>query len=550
MTSAAQLADRLDATIRHDDALMAIYKCDLTHPERWPLVDPAVVERHRSDLLRIADEAERAAADDAHDTALLDAVAYGGRATAIRLTNNAELTWISPANGLMTTLVNFLPRHVLPTSDHGDRYLTRLAGLAPFVDEWAARLIDGARAGIVPNEQLANGILERLDGLVDGGFATAMTHQRPPADLDDAAAARWTGHVTQLVVDDAVPAIARLRDVVADHTLPAARPDDRPGLVHLDGGDELYRQVLWSHTSVGLSPEDVHALGLGLVEQLADEYREIAGPVLGTDDIAEIMTRLRDDESMRYTDAERLVADATAALRRAEAASTDWFHRLPVATCTPNPIEQGALAFYSPPAPDGSKGGEFFFQTSDPSSWGTFQLEAVTFHESIPGHHLQLALAIENDAVHPLMQEYLVPAYCEGWGLYTERLADEMGLYSSQMARIGMLAADSMRACRLVVDTGIHGLGWSMQQAIDYLVTNAPLSHEQVVGEVERYVGNPGQACSYMIGRIAIDEARADAERRMGDRFDIRAFHDVVLGWGAVPLDTLRRLVADWATAD
>ena len=204
-------------------------------------------------------------------------------------------------------------------------------------------------------------------------------------------------------------------------------------------------------------------------------------------------------------------------------------------------VEQGALAFYSKPIPEVGKPGRFFFNTSDPSAWKTFQLEAVTFHESIPGHHLQLALVVETDDIHGVHTDLPVTVYAEGWGLYTERLADEMGLYSSELDRIGMLAADSMRACRLVTDTGIHALGWSRDRAIQYVLDHSPLSRRIAMGEIDRYIGMPGQALSYMIGRLEIDRIRSEAEQRPG--FEIKAFHDAVLSHGMVPLGTLRDLV-------
>jgi uncharacterized protein (DUF885 family) len=195
---------------------------------------------------------------------------------------------------------------------------------------------------------------------------------------------------------------------------------------------------------------------------------------------------------------------------------------------------------------DGSKPGRFFFNTADPSMWGTFQLEATTDHEGIPGHHLQLAIAQEDPRLHRLLGDYYIAAYNEGWGLYTERLADEMGLYSSELDRVGMLAADSMRACRLVVDTGLHALGWGRQQAIDYMLEHSPMTKVQVEGEIDRYIGTPGQALGYMMGRLEIDRIRSETQDRLGSRFDIKEFHDTVLSTGSVPIATLQRVVNDW----
>jgi uncharacterized protein (DUF885 family) len=229
----------------------------------------------------------------------------------------------------------------------------------------------------------------------------------------------------------------------------------------------------------------------------------------------------------------------------------DWFGRLPVADCLVAETPSGAQAFYFPAAEDGTRPGMFFMNTADPSSWGTFEVEATAFHEGIPGHHLQLAIAQElGDSVPAFRRHGHIVAYGEGWALYTERLVDEMGLYGSQLDRMGMLSADSMRAGRLVVDTGVHGLGWSRQRAIDYLAENSPMTLHSITEEIDRYIASmPGQALSYMIGRLEIQRIRAAAEKELGDRFDIKAFHDAVLTSGGVPLETLDRLVSEWVAS-
>jgi uncharacterized protein (DUF885 family) len=227
----------------------------------------------------------------------------------------------------------------------------------------------------------------------------------------------------------------------------------------------------------------------------------------------------------------------------------DWFGILPRADCDVEATNNGALAYYFPPPQDGSRGAVFFMNTGVPSDWGRYQIEATAYHEGIPGHHLQIAIASELEGIPEFRKRAFLAAYGEGWGLYTERLADEMGLYSTPMDRVGMLCADSMRACRLVVDTGMHALGWSRQQAIDYMVANSPMREGQVRAEIDRYVTSPGQALAYMIGRLEIQRIRAEAEAALGDRFDIRAFHDTVVGSGCMPLPTLERHVRDWVTA-
>jgi uncharacterized protein (DUF885 family) len=267
--------------------------------------------------------------------------------------------------------------------------------------------------------------------------------------------------------------------------------------------------------------------------------------VVGTDDLQEIFEAMRTDPKLHFEHGDELVDQSKIALARAEAAMGDWFEVVPQAPCAVAGTEVGAKAFYFPPATDGSRGGTFFINTVDASSWGRFELEAMAFHEGVPGHHLQLAIAAELPDSMPDFRKHLhSAAYAEGWGLYTERLADEMGLYSAAVDRMGMYSADSMRACRLVVDTGLHALGWSRQQAVDYMVANSPLTEGVCRPEVDRYICSPGQATSYMIGRLEIQRMRAEAEQRQGDRFDIKKFHSAVLESGSLPLDVLDRVVS------
>lgn len=283
--------------------------------------------------------------------------------------------------------------------------------------------------------------------------------------------------------------------------------------------------------------------------ELDEEYKELGAEVLGTSDLTEIYGRLRNDPELHFEDGPTIVAASKAALAKAKAAMGDWFGRLPEADCLVSETPSGPLAFYFRPAADGSRPGTFFVNTSDPSGWGRFEIEALAYHEGIPGHHLQLAIAGELQDVPNFRKHAYITAYAEGWGLYTERLADEMGLYSGPLERIGMLSMDSMRAGRLVVDTGMHAHGWSRQQAIDFLASNSPMNVGQITNEVDRYIGWPGQALAYMIGRLEIMRMRQEARDTMGDRFDIKGFHDVVLSSGLMPLPTLDRMVSEWASS-
>jgi uncharacterized protein (DUF885 family) len=366
-----------------------------------------------------------------------------------------------------------------------------------------------------------------------------MTTSPPPGLNVDG----WKARLRAVVESDVRPGQRLYRDVLREEVLPLGRSDERCGLGWLDGGDEAYAAALRLSTTTDLSAQEIHDIGLAQIEELAEEYRTLGPEVVGTDDLAAIFEAMRTDPRLHFEDGEQLVQGSKVAMARAWEAMPDWFEVLPQSTCDVQSTLTGPLAFYFPPAGDGSRGGTFFVNVSDAPAWGRFELESMAFHEGIPGHHLQLAIASELQGV-PEFRKYLDnDAYAEGWGLYSERLADEMGLYSTPVDRIGMVAADSLRACRLVVDTGLHALGWSREQAVEYVVANSPLAEGVVRPEIDRYVVTPGQATSYMVGRLEIERIRAEAERRQGPGFELKRFHSAVLDSGSLPLGVLDQVV-------
>ena len=548
-TPAWRLADEVDAFRAATEMELALWVGRLEHIEHW---DDISEGGHADRFARLATYGERASAlgDDpslsSADRSLVEAIAFMVGAEQATSRWRPELMWVNPAVGLLPTLVAMLPRYGLLSAADGDGYLAKISAMPAFVDQWCDRLRRAAAVGRLPIGRLIDGSIAQIDDLLAAPLGGGpFGGQAPPRDLDEATGVLWRTELRRRLDGEVTAALGRLRDVLGE-IRPVAPADDTPGLCHLAGGAELYERLVAANTSIEISASEVHQIGHEQVARVEHDFREMAGPLLGTTDIGEIFERLRTDPALHYGDSAELVADATETLARATAAAPAWFGRLPSAGCTASAIDAGALAYYSPPARNGSRPGAFFFNTSDPTAWGRFDLQSTTFHEGIPGHHLQLALAQEIDGLHPLLADEYVVAYCEGWGLYAERLADEMGLYSTPLDRVGMLAGAAMRACRLVVDTGLHALGWSREQAIAYMVEHSPMSRHQVEAEVDRYIGDPGQALGYMIGRLEIDRIRADAEQRLGARFDIRAFHDTVLTVGSVPLTTLARVVDEW----
>lgn len=464
-------------------------------------------------------------------------------ATADRLATRLAELHADPIFGPQVELPIIAPMLSLPDADVADAFVDKLAGAARWLTEQGERLREGLASGRVSPAFAVEGAVAQLEeqlaaSLADDAVLAALPEL--PAGLD---ADAWRARVEQVVESTLRPAMASYRDALVA-TRPAARPDDKAGLCWLEDGEASYAAMLRYSTTTSLTAQEIHDLGLATVAKLADEYRALGPEVVGTDDLAQIFEAMRTDPALHFERSEQLVEASEVAMARAWAAMPEWFEVLPQAPCAVKATPSGAKAYYFPPAADGSRGGTFFINTGDPASWGTFELESMAFHEGIPGHHLQLTIAAELQGVPEFRKHMHNNAYAEGWGLYTERLADEMGLYSTAVDRMGMYAADSMRACRLVVDTGLHALGWSREQAVAYMVDNSPLADSMVRPEIDRYITNPGQATGYMVGRVEIERIRAAAEARQGAGFDIKRFHSAVLDQGSLPLGVLDEVVA------
>jgi uncharacterized protein (DUF885 family) len=450
---------------------------------------------------------------------------------------------VNPVFGTQVDVAITVPNLALPTVEVAEALVPKLRSIGQHLRDVAQRHREGVASGRTPARFAVELTLPQLDTWLATPVADdPLLKTSPPPDGLDVQA--WREQLEVAVERSVRPAVQELRDVLADEVLPHVRPDEHCGLSWLPDGDDAYATSLVANTTTTRTAREIHDLGLEQVAKLEEEYRQLGAEVLGTDDVPTIYQRLRTDPALRHNEVEEILAACETAFARARAEMPTWFDRLPVADCAIKTTDQGALGFYYPPAEDGSRGGVFYVNTADPTAWGRFEIEALSYHEGIPGHHLQLAIASELTDLPALRRHTIFNAYAEGWGLYTERLADEMGLYSTPMDRLGMLTMDSMRACRLVVDTGLHALGWSRQRAIDYIVANSPMSVANVTNEVNRYAVWPGQACGYMIGRLEILRIRAAAEQRRGEAFDIKEFHNAVLDSGSLPLGVLEDVVA------
>lgn len=430
-------------------------------------------------------------------------------------------------------------------------WLSRLRALPDYLDAVRLRYREAAVDGRTPTRVGVRQALAQLDGHLDRAVTDdVLLSVRLPAGLD---AAR---DIAAALVEDSVrPALRRLAGDLTD-LLPIARDDARVGVSWVPGGADGYRAAVRRHTTTDLTPEQIHEIGLSTLDELAGEWAEIGGRALGVTDVPRILARLREDPGLRFDSSAAIVRCVEEALVRAETARSQWFPPLAIPDCVveeidPVEAENAPLAYYRPPSADGSRPGAHCVLTTAPDSRFTYEYEALAFHESVPGHHLSIASA-QTLSWLPDHRRYIdaqLCVYVEGWGLYSERLADEMGLYSSDLTRLGMLSFDSLRACRLVVDTGMHALGWSRERAATFMWEHTATTRANVDNEIDRYISWPGQALSYMIGRREIVRLRRRAQEQLGARFDVREFHGVVLGQGALPLPVLDDLVSAWTAA-
>ena len=491
---------------------------------------------------RRADELDATALDEQQQ---LSREVVAATATSYADLYDTQLTALAanPVSGIQVQLPLVLGLLSVPDGTVAGQLPAKLDGVGTHLRQLADRVRGGAAEGWVSPEFAVRETLAQLERVLavpvdDDPVVSAV---KVPAGVDGD---ELRNELREAVRRSVRPGLTDYRDALQE-ALADARPDERCGLSWLDGGDEAYAASLRYFTTTDRSPQEIHEIGLAQVAELADEYRTLGPEVVGAHDLHEIFEAMRTDPALHFERPEELVEQSRVALARAESVMGEWFEVVPKAPCAVEDTKVGAKAFYFAPAQDGSRGGTFFVNTDDPSSWGRFELEAMAFHEGVPGHHLQLAIAAELPESIPQFRKHVHnSAYSEGWGLYSERLSDEMGLYSGAIDRMGMYSADSLRACRLVVDTGLHALGWSRQQAIDYMVANSPLTEGVCRPEVDRYICRPGQATSYMIGRLEIQRMRREAEERQGARFDVRRFHSAVLDSGALPLDVLDRVVA------
>jgi uncharacterized protein (DUF885 family) len=425
--------------------------------------------------------------------------------------------------------------------------LARWSRLPRYIDTEIANLREGLKAGYSAPKGNVLIVIDQMNSLI--ATPTAESPFDSPSVRDKTP--EFQKQFDLLMREQIVPAFKRYRDFLEKEYLPAAR--EAIAVSANPNGAACYDASVRYHSSLPVTSKDVHATGLQQVERLDAEMKAIGQRSFNTSNVPKLLQRARTDKKYLFKSREDLISYSQAALSRAKSKMHDWFGLLPKADVVIQPYpkfrEKSGPNEYNPPAEDGSRPAVFFINAYQAEKKSRVEAESTAFHETIPGHHLQGAIALERKEIHPIGRYLGNSGYMEGWALYAERLADEMKLFSSDLDRLGMLSSQALRASRLVVDSGIHTLGWTRQQAIDYMLAHTAEDPGDVASEVDRYIIYPGQATAYMLGQLEISKARDEAQHLMGPKFDIKSFHDRVLEDGAVPVSFLHEKIKAWAAA-
>ncbi len=533
---------------------------DRRYDDRLSDNSPAGIAKERARYATVRDQAS------AIDAAKLDAER---RVTRGLLIEDAEQNiaqidchfeeWrVDPMNGPQINFLGLPDELVVRRGADLESFARRCRAMGPWLDRSIANLERGLAAGKTASVHPVTKALAQLDRLdtlsIDAWPLFDAVRRKRGALVTTTDSLAGEQAIRAAIVEVVKPAFGRYRTFVREKVLPAARPEERAGLVALPNGLSSYSKMIRVHTSLDKTPEELHQLGLAEVARFRVALADLGMRALGTSDIAEIQKKLRNDPAAHFENAEQVEAKAREALDRALTKVPEWFGVQPRATCVVKPMglheaPQSTIAYYQQPSADGSRPGTYVINTYAPTTRPRYEAEVLAFHESVPGHHLQIAIAQELGDLPAFRKYGGTTAFVEGWALYTERLSAEMGLYSGALDSIGILSFDAWRACRLVVDTGIHAMGWSRQRAIDYMIENTVLAPNNIENEVDRYITRPGQALAYKVGQLEILRLREQAKTRLGDKFDIRGFHDAVLAHGAVTMPVLAEQVQSWAAS-
>ena len=459
---------------------------------------------------------------------------------------------INQMEGVQQDIPRVIASMPAATREDYENIIARLQGIGPLVDQTIALMERGLAAGLTPPRITLRDVASQVDGqIVVEAMKSPLLEAfgKWPAGILEPDRGALAARAVQAYEQSARPAFTKLRDFLTSRYVPASR--ETTSAAALPNGRALYEYNVRWHTTTALTPQEIHNTGLAEVKRIRGEMDAVIAATGFKGSYTDFVTFLRTDPRFYYTDAASLLTGYRDICKRADPELAALFGRLPQTPYGLRPIPDAiapsqTTAYYDPGAFSVGRPGNMFANTYKLEARPKWEMEALTLHEAVPGHHLQISLAQELQGMPDFRKNSSYTAFVEGWALYSESLGPEMGFYKDPYSKFGQLTYEMWRAVRLVVDTGLHSMGWTRDRAIEYFSANAAKTPQDIVVEIDRYIVWPGQAVGYKIGQIKIRELRAAAERGLGPRFDIRQFHDTLLGEGAVPLDVLERRVNTW----
>ena len=443
-------------------------------------------------------------------------------------------------------------QHPFETVQHYDDFLGRIDGFVIYIDQAVENMREGVQQGITQPKVLMNKYVPQVqsqlvDSAEESGFYTPIANM--PDSFSAADRERLTAAYKEAIENKIIPAFSRIDNFMGDNYLAAAR--DSVGLLDLPDGEAWYEYKVRQITTTDLTPEEIHQIGLDEVARIHGEMRAVMQAIGFDGDLNEFFEYVFSDPKFFYSEPEQLIQhyqDMSAHIESLAPTLFELFPKTPFEVRRVEPYREASAAkgSYQSGSPDGSRPGIFYANAYAVGSRPKWDMQSLFLHEAIPGHHFQISLQRENEELPRFRRFSGFTAYSEGWGLYSESLGKELGVYTDPMDYFGSLNAELWRSIRLVVDTGIHAKGWTRQQVLDFMYANSATSEARAVSEAERFMAIPGQALAYKVGMLKIREIRANAEAQLGDSFDVRAFHSEVLKDGPMPLSMLESKIQGW----
>jgi uncharacterized protein (DUF885 family) len=523
--------------------------------EYFDQIEELTEEKFEKEIQNVNNFKQRLSEIDFENLSSREKVTYGMLEFALDSNHDSliDRSWEFSAGvaGFEGFLIDYNQQMFVPDKESSDMLLKRLE----LYQRFYSQISDVQKQGLSKNRVATQRNLERSIDQLESYLDTSLEEDplllvNFSPEIDENEASQWKDKAKDIIEKYVRPSVmSYLEQLQVDH-LPKGRTDENPGIMWIDGGEEVYLRSLRKYTGhKETTVKEVHEIGLSEIERLKKEFFEIGKNVFdGVEKPEDVLYKMQTEPSMRYESKEQMLQLAEDTIERAYKPLGEWFTVFPKAPCKVLPVptqseKHAPPAYYFPPLPDGSRDGTYFLNTYKAETKSIFEAESVAFHEAIPGHHLDRTIAVELQGVPDFQRYTASTAFVEGWGLYSEQLANEMGLYSNDVQQLGRLGNDAWRACRLVLDTGMHGLGWSRDKAIDFFRSNSPIEEINANIETDRYIAWPGQACAYKMGQLKIEELRSRAENELGEKFDIRYFHDEVLCDGGITLPILENKI-------